>query len=267
MATKTAAKPKAKTGTAVATRTDGPSPAMLKRMQKDSMRGRSTDQADNMIPLIYVLQSLSPQVLKKKDTYINGAEPGDIWLRNAPDPIVKGEEGIEFQPCFFSKDWVEWVPRDDGGGFVARHDSLPEDHKRLEDKKNKNKVRFMSPRGTEYIETRYHVGYVLGRGQPLPFVIPLSSTGHSFSKKWMFMINSQDDGNGGVPPSFARKYRLFIKAMSNNQGDWFGWDVEDLGWVDEAQYDAGDKLNVAFARGAKTMEAPERGEAGEDTDM
>lgn len=255
MAKKTTSKAVATTGSRAVAGAGDNRPDYLRT--KGPARGVSTAQEDNLIPLIYVLQAQSPQVLKKNQAYIQGAEAGDIWLRNASEPIIKGETGMEFQPCFFSKDWVEWIPRDDGGGYVGRHATLPEDAKRIEDKKNPKKVRFTSPRGTEYVETRYHVGNVIRGNKLIPFVIPLSSTGHNFSKQWMFMMNGHDGAD-----SFARKYRLFTKGLSNQQGDWFGWDVEDLGWVDERTYKAGEALFTAFAQGAKTMEAPEHRETG-----
>jgi hypothetical protein len=273
MSTKTQTKPAARdTGRAVVpsgkggvSKGGGPSATMLAKMKADQGKGLSKDQADNLVPLIYVLQAQSPQVLKKNSKYIEGAEAGDIWLRNAADPIIKGEEGMVFQPCYFSKDWVEWILRDDGGGYVGRHDTLPDDHKIVDDPKDKNKKHFMSPKGNEYVETRYHVGFVLREGKsPQPFVLPLSSTGHNFSKSLMFFMNSQTTDDGDPVPSFARKYRFYIEPKSNNKGDWFGWAFEDLGWVDEEQYAMGEGLFTAFSKGSKTMEQQER--TGDDAE-
>ena len=68
--------------------------ALAAMMEKDAGKGVSTAQEDNLVPLIYVLQTNSPQVNKRDERYIEGAEPGDLWLRNAPQPIVKGAEGV-----------------------------------------------------------------------------------------------------------------------------------------------------------------------------
>lgn len=265
-------------------------PAHLRdRMKADAGRGLSGKQEDNLVPMIYILQAQSPQVLKKNSAYIQGAEAGCILLRNAANPLVPVDEAIFFQPCAFDKDVVEWIPRDDGGGFVARHrfegreDKI--DHvaqrlkaKRIEDPKNPNKVRFVLPNGHELIETRYHIGYV-GRelesrkldedvtiysiaGQPMPFVIPLSSTGHTFSKAWMFYMN-QIQGVNGIAPSYSRIYKLSTKFLQNTQGDWYGWDYEDIGWLDEVDFDRGRALNFAFEKGEKQIEEPlEQGGGG-----
>lgn len=269
MATKQATKPTPNVPTPVKGQ---PNAALLKRMSADSRRGLSSDQADNLVPLIYVLQAQSPQVLKRNPAFIDGAEAGSIWFRNAANPIVSGEKGFIFQPCYFNKDWVEWVPRDDGGGFVGRHQELPPDAQRQEDEKNPNRVSYIRKNGNEVIETRYHVGYVYGRGNPQPFVIPLHSTGHTFSRTLMFAMNSKQLADGSIPPSFASFYRLFTKPRSNARGEWYGWEFEDLGWVErEEDYARGEALNAAFASGEKKVEEPEqsamRQRGGDDDNM
>jgi hypothetical protein len=232
-----------------------------------SGRGLSKSQSDNMIPLIYVLQAQSPQVLKKNPSYIPGAEAGDIWLRNAADPIVKGDEGMLFQPCAFYKEWVEWVPRDDGGGFVGRFpcrtvedESRPpvNDAKEQVDEENPQAVKWVRKNGNELVFTRYHIGFVIRGNLPLPFVIPLTSTGHTFSKQWMFLMNSQQLPNGRIPDSYASAYRLKVVPKSNKKGDWFAYDVQWEGWLNEAQIAKGAILAAAFESGEKEIEVPEQ---------
>lgn len=95
--------------------------------ERDAGEGVSTSAADNLVPLVYFLQTNSPQVNRREEKYVPGAEPGDIWLKGAPtgSEIVKGEDGLIFQPCFFYRSVGEWVPRGEGGqgggGFVAEH--------------------------------------------------------------------------------------------------------------------------------------------------
>ena len=73
-------------------KTRGELPAeLLVDTEKDAGMGVSFKQEDQLLPLIYILQSGSPAVDKRGDNYIDGAEPGDFWLRNALDPIKNGE--------------------------------------------------------------------------------------------------------------------------------------------------------------------------------
>lgn len=244
-----------------------PPAALANRLAADAGKGVSTRQEDNLVPLVYVLQPLSPQVDKRGPEYIQGAEPGDLWLRNSSTPIIKGDEGLLFQPCFFTIDWVEWVPRTKGGGYIARYPDCPTDVVKTPDQQNPNKIRLMRPNGNEMIETRYHIGFVYLPGQPpQPYVIPFSSTGHTVSRQWMFMMNGKQ--NAGQPAaSFACFYRLKTKQRTKAAGTWFTIDPIDAGWVQtEIDYDRGSKLYDQFAAGEKVVEAPAHQEAAETGD-
>jgi hypothetical protein len=232
-----------------------PSAELDSAMAKYSGAGVSKAQDDNLVPLIYVLQKMSPQVDKGNDKYILNAEPADIWLRNASNPIAKGEEGIAFQHCYFSIDWVEWVPRDKGGGFVARHKKIPEDAKKMVDPQNPTKVRYVRPNGNEVIQTRYHVGYAMTGDAPLPYVIPMSGSGHTVSREWMFRMNQKTLADGSTAPSFGFIYRLRTRRRTNQLGTWFTWDVADERWATLEEVNRGAALFEAFASGEKVVEA------------
>lgn len=262
-------------------------PALLARMKSDPGGGLSKDQADNLVPLIYLLQPLSPQVMKGDAAQIKGAEAGDIWLRNAEDPIVKGEVGMLFQPCHFWRDIVEWVPN--RGGFAGRHDisCLPnvalnkgwtgslKDIQEIPDEDDPNAwpKYIRSSNNNEVVETRYFAGNVYfddGR-QPLPFIIPLSSTGHSFGKQWMFLMNSQTLPDGTPnDKSWIYIYRLTSKMKQNTKGSWYSYTVtKERGVETMEEYDRGLALSQAFATGAKKvddemMDAARGGQAAGD---
>jgi hypothetical protein len=252
----------------------GPPAALVGAMQADAGKGVSTAQEDNLVPLIYVLQTNSPQVNKRDERYVEGAEPGDIWLRNATHPVIKGEEGFLFQPCHFTKDWVEWVPRDNGGGFVGRHDAAPADVKEVKDPANPNRVKYkyFRPNGNEVKETRNHMGYAVTADGALAYAIPLTSSGHTVSREWMGLMNRQRiPGSGEKPASWAVYYKLRTKQRHNKDGDWFVLVAENAGgggepmWVPSlADYERGKALHEAFASGAKKAEAPAENE-GEGT--
>ena len=233
-------------------------PDFLKdKIDQDAGRGSSTDAADNIVPLIYVLQANSPQVNRRNPAYIEGAEPGDIWLRNAPRPIIKGDKGIVFQQSYFNKDWVEWVLRDEGGGFVARYDECPPNAKDQPDPTNPDRMRKMLPNGHEVRETRYHIGIVYSDDMmPMPYVIPLSSSGHTVSKNWMGMITSKKNAAGIPIASFTSLYKLTTKLRKNNRGqEWFTLNVVDLGFVNSIeQYNLGAALATSFEEGEKVIE-------------
>lgn len=247
-----------KPSTAVAeTKRSAPPAALAERMSQDAGKGVSTDQADNLVPLIYLLQPLSPQVMRGNQKQIEGAQPGDIWLRNAPedDQIISADDGLLFQPCYFSKDWVEWLPK--RAGFVARHATRPEVSALEDVEGDDGEMRKMwrMPNGNSVVETRYHVGFaIVADGRALPYTIPLSSTGHTVSKAWMFQMNSESLPDGSKAPSFAILYRLVPKLITKNNKSWYQYEVKKEGWVETVEeYERGLALYEAFSTGAKQV--------------
>lgn len=239
-----------------------PNDDVLALMEQDAGKGTSTDISDNVVPLVYILQSLSPQTLKKKEEYIDGAEAGMIWFRGTKD-LVSGEEGVLVQPVLFSKVWLEWMPN--RGGFVARHDKRPADAVQKEDPQNPKRKFWERPGGNIVVETREHVVLIHGvYDQPAPFVISMSGSNHTASRNWMTSMNRKQTKNGGRAPSFAFLYRLTTTFRTNDQGDWYAWDVNDETtkdgtprMVDAASYMLARQLHDSFASGALRADNPD----------
>ena len=229
--------------------------ALRDRIRQDAGKGVSTDIADNLVPLIYVLQANSPPAMRGHQAYLKGAEAGDMLLRNAPteDQIVKSDDGYLFQPCGFYKEWVEWMP--ERKGLADRHVDRPAVADQVEEEGDDGRMRkvWRMPSGNSVIETRYHYGRVhMGDGRRLPYVIPFSGTGHTVSKGWMFSMNSEADEEGNRLPAFALLYRLRTKLVTKNNNSWYIYDVEKEGYVESVEdYDAGLRLHEAFSSGAK----------------
>jgi hypothetical protein len=248
----------------------GALPAFLDdKVEADAGRGISTDQADNLVPLIYLLQTNSPQVNQRNEKYVDGAAPGDIWLRNSDTPIIRGDEGIVFQPCHFQVSYNEWVPREDNGGFVGVHLSVPPNAKCGEDPTKPGKVYWEMPNGNEIIETRTYRGFViLPDGRALPYSLPFSGTGHTAAKTMMFLSNQQRTTKGTKPALWSCFYRLKTQLRKNKLGEFFNFTVANAGvngktaWVQTAEeYERGRALYEAFESGAKKDEAPAHNDA------
>lgn len=259
---------------------------LVEAAKEDAGRGVSTDRADNIIPLIYVMHPLSPQVDESSPQHVAGARPGSIWLRNWQTPMVPGDQGILVQPCAFGKDWPEWVPRTSGGGFVARHPNkiaTAEDVKKYGDKlvegedvpdcpdatfkvdqTNRQKV-WSRPNGNNLILTRNHaVRVILGEGQALQYMIPMKGASHAVSKEWMGKMMVKHAPDGTLLPSFSCLYRLTTRQRKNQKGTWYQFQVADAGYVTPEDYRAGRALNAAVESGEKVAEAEVHTGSGED---
>ncbi len=266
--------PKKDAGKSVAHTGAGNVPAHLRdKMKADAGKGVSDNADDSLVPLVVVLQAQSPQAMKQKPEYLKGAEAGSIWMKNAPQPVVAGSEGILFQPCAFYKNVVEWIPKNkdgSGGGYVGEHATMPADAKEVVDKDDGSK-KMMSPRGTEYVETRNHAGIIYtDDGQAYPYLIPLSSSGHSVSRQLTFMMRNKSM-DGVKLASYACLYRLKTIMRTKGAHNWFVLDPHEGGEEDsvlyatEEQYDAGAALHLAFEKGEKKADLsgaePEAGSA------
>jgi hypothetical protein len=232
-------------------------------MEQDAGKGGSQKAEDNLIPLIYILQDMSPQVKKRDPAYIEGAEPGDFWFRGT-NRVVKGSEGMVVQSCAFNKDVVEWIPRDQGGGIVTRHavDSATdvEGARLVTDPKNPKRKKAITEDENELRETRYH--YVLEANSPYCF--PFSGSGHSDSRNWMQQMNAQKTPRGNVAPHFGQKWRLRTRTRENAIGSWFAIDPQFEGFVtDPNEYARGKALYEAVMGGeVRAADIDQHGDEG-----
>lgn len=256
-----------KTGTAVAV-------SAMDAAAKYAAKGISDRQEDNIVPLIYLLQSNSPQTQKGAEKYIKGATGGAIWLRNAPqeESLIDGEEGFEFQPCHFNVCWIEWLPN--RGGFVTRHTSRPEDAALVEVEREDGTKgqRWERPNGNVVAESREYSGFVYregdDRGADLPYTMPFGGTNLTVAKQLMTNLRNIKLPNGERAPIFANKVRITTKLRSRGKFNWFVYEIgatEPVETVEEVE--RGNALADAFITGAKQSAAHEAdGSATDEVD-
>jgi len=222
-AKKATAKKKATKAVAVVEETPLATAAAYEEMAGEGQENVTVD--DVSIPFLGLVQSMSPQRKKNNAKYIDGAEEGDLFntvtceLFTAPVRVI---------PCFFKKQFIQWVPRDSGGGFrgaFSRTDDIVS-----QTPQNEKGVRVLD-NGDELIETATH--YVLMWNDNTeswePIVMSLSSTMLKMSRKWMTIIkNRKMKGGNGVfnPPSFAYEYSIGVATDSNDKGEWYLFTVE-----------------------------------------
>lgn len=243
-------------------------PAFMREVEMEG-RGVSRDQNDILIPMARVLQPLSPEVLDGNPARIEGASAGDILIKNAPQPIVKAKDGFLFQPCHFDTAVVEWKLRSQGGGWVARHDAMPEGVREAPDPQNPDRKIMIGPNGTQMVETRYHTGWLISKDKnrpPMPLAIPFSSSGHSVSRQWMMLMGLKQLGGKPVD-SWAIYYEFKTKMMTRNGKSWFVFNISDAGpLVDGVRQEMWVQTKDDFNRGKELFDMMERGLARLDVD-
>lgn len=193
--------------------------------------GVSERQEDFLIPFIGIAQSNSPQLKKQQaDKFIPGLEAGDMF-NTATREIYRADEGVLVVPAFFQKALVEWVLRDEGGGYVATHaiDAPIRKTARLGGEGNRF---LLLPNGHQLVDTSYHFCTLAETAQSV--VVAMTSTGLAVSRMWQTIMKEVKIPTAGglvVAPSFSRVYRLRTVYKKNDAGDWFNWAVTDEGWA------------------------------------
>jgi hypothetical protein len=200
-----------------------------------------TDSSDLGIPFLLILQKGSPEVDKTNPQYaqkkIAGAEVGDIVNTLSREVIYKsvaeGEEDhpLHVIPAFHRKAYVEWKPRDSGGGIVATH----EDERVLMGTKRNDKNQDVLPNGNLIVPTSYIFLTLLGE-EPKKAVMSFTSTQLKKSRQWLNLMMSLKGGQGDKRfqlPMFSHIYAISTVAESNTKGSWFGWKIELVEMVKE----------------------------------
>ncbi len=80
----------------------------------------NTSKDDFSIPFIKILQSMSPEIKPVSKGGVEGAQVGKI-MNSVTQELYDGDEGIKFVPAVTETLYIEWKPREQGGGFVATH--------------------------------------------------------------------------------------------------------------------------------------------------
>lgn len=178
---------------------------------------------DYSIPFLQILQALSPQ-LQENDSLRQG-----MILNTVTGEVWDGKKGIAFVPATTQHVYVEWKPRDAGGGFVGIHE-VNSDLVNHAKAASAEYGKYSTPDGNELIETFYVYGIALDDdGNASEAVLAFSSTKIKKYKGWMTKAKTIQiplpDGRRIPAPLFAHRYRLKTVSDKNNKGQFFNWDA------------------------------------------
>ena len=178
---------------------------------------------DYSIPFLQILQALSPQ-LQENDSLRQG-----MILNTVTGEVWDGKKGIAFVPATTQHVYVEWKPRDAGGGFVGIHE-VNSDLVNHAKAASAEYGKYSTPDGNELIETFYVYGIALDDdGNASEAVLAFSSTKIKKYKGWMTKAKTIQiplpDGRRIPAPLFAHRYRLKTVSEKNNKGQFFNWDA------------------------------------------
>lgn len=203
--------------------------------------GIEANMSDFLLPLISVLQALSPQV-NSKERKVPGAVAG-MFHDSSTDDLYDGEQGLLFVPGVKYTRRVEWKPRKAradgsegelvdgrtrGGTWDPDHDE--HDKKFIDDMRAVAKAKGRKPwdlrhpvTDNDVIETVYLYGLVVTHTEPeikyVPAVVPISKTKLRVWRRFWGKLVRYVTPRGQKPPLWCHLWRLTTFDDKNNDGD------------------------------------------------
>ena len=184
---------------------------------------------DITIPRLAIIQSNSPQRKKKDEKYIEDADEGDVF-NTVTSQLYK--KPLTVIPCAYRKTYVEWIPREKGGGFVAAYDIRPSDTTT-----DPSTRKSFLKNGNQLVDTAEH--YVIIKRDDDTFesaVLTMTSSNLTVSRKWNTLLKMKKINVKGQmidPPSFMYEFTLSTVEATNDQGTWQKYKIEEIGQIDK----------------------------------
>jgi hypothetical protein len=178
---------------------------------------------DYSLPFIAVLQPMSAVVNTEDSPYKAG-----MILNTVTGEAVKGGEGIRFIPVSTKHNYIEWIPKEKGGGIAGVHELDSDVVRAARDKQRIGKL--ILDNGNELVETFAVFGLVVDVDNiATQAVISFASTKIKKYKNWMTKARTIQIPIGGgrkvKAPLPSHIYRLKTVKQTSPKGDYFNWDI------------------------------------------
>lgn len=219
------------------------------------------------MPFLGILQALSPQVIRGQAEYIPEAKTGEFF-NTVTKERYDGEKGINLIFGNFKESYIEWVPRNQGGGFVAEYPVLEGSRIKIEIDQDKNRViQQGSPYGTpgNYLNlTHTRLGFVVSDDfeRWTPVIISMASSQIKVSSqlntrhKLLEYTHPQTGEIKKGPPLPYIIWRVKTKfTQNNNNQSWFAWDIELNKFISDIPNGKGWALYKELVNFAKSIQA------------
>ena len=200
------------------------------------------DKSEFKVPFLRILQTNSPQVKPLAEGGLPGAQASMIFDTGSGQ-FWDGKEGLQFIPVHRDHNFVEYIPRNLGSGFVSIRAIDDPQVLELRTKqgafgklwtgtKRDNEGKLAD--GTEIAETFYLYGLTVdASGMTTRVIVPFTSTQikkyQAFMRRTMDMkyVNPNSTKEAPLPPMsppiWAHRWRLGSVFEKNKKGEFYGW--------------------------------------------
>lgn len=241
---------------------------VLSHLEEDAGMGtENIGMKDMVVPLLFILQSGSPQVKKSEPDYMPEAEESMFFNKNTKRLYEGESKGILVIPCFYDMRVFEWSP--DRGGLRGIHPietTLKSEAKWVEDKDGKRS--FELPNGNSLVDTAQYFCLLLDEDDgPTPIVIPMYSTALKKSREWNTLVKNlllEKDGKKFNPAMFSQIYTMRTEVMAKDNHSWWTWKIDHYGSIaDPELYTAAKQLHQMASKGAVQADTSSANEGGD----
>lgn len=191
--------------------------------------------AGGLFPIVKLLQDLSPELDEDEEKYVDGASAGDIVVTDGTSYFLL-DDGLIFIPIAVRKQWTEWIPRKQGGGFVDSYSSKED----------------MEIGYTQGNDVQVTIDYLVVTQDISPpdendfqQYVPVMLQFNSPTK--LAIARNMADYIAKFQTMYGVAYRLTSNKKKNRAGQkYYNYAVEALGWVDENMYETLESLKEQF---------------------
>lgn len=215
--------------------------ADLAHLQNTQGRGNeNVGVEDLVVPRLIVLQALSPELEQGNAKYIAGAKAGD--LVNSVTGKVYGSK-VYIVPVDYSKQWLVWRDRKQGGGFFGAFPDQIAAQARADEEGGKEK-------GVEVMDTPTHLCLLVDFDSNSidEIILSMPRTKAKVSRQWNSMIRLA----GG--DRFSKVYAVSTALEKNKRQEaYHNFVIASSGMPAKPLYQRAEKLYMQVKSGGRTI--------------
>ena len=209
---------------------------------------------DVQTPYLRIAQALSPQLKKSGSDFIEGLDQGDIF-NTVTKQFWKSDEGVTVLPVYFQLKYNEWVPRNEGGGFVREHPHDSAEVLELEQRRDKRDTVLQN--GNDLVKTATHLVKIMHENGALETaILDMKGSNLKRSRGWNSLMSMQRH-DGVLLPSYAKTYNVKTSEVTGDQGSWFEYRLALHGDIESLeQFNDADELRKEMVAGSVQLAPP-----------
>ena len=232
-------------------------------------QGAAFDVDELIVPNIKIAQQMSPELKKSDAKFIAGLSASDMF-NSLTSEKYDGEKGISFIACHTDTTYVEFGPKEGGGGFVG---ILEKGDPRISQTTRDGSTEVLSNGNELVVNDNFYGLILLEDGGSEPVVIPMASTKRKIARRWKSMISLQRIEHNGVKkpaPITATIWTLKVVDETNKRNETYGnFSVSksrQLGNDDRALFQEAEAFRSSVVKGEvkAAEESPSSSDDGDD---